>query len=427
MQFKNLFNSHLGQKMRQNFKQGMFNGVQNALLMFGILTPMSAISDPVGVDIPVNAKPSSEKSQKLSAATTLTTEVAPIPRSEKQTLPTRNDLNDNTELSQEVAQLQPEPVIPESEMQTQITPAQLDAATSIQLSVSPTEQQNIPAQNDAPVAHSPTTHQLKQSEVRVPSGAAIQPQLMPLAQSSENPWASYATVGFLILGMAATGLLAVKLRQGRSFGSNKSERQMQIISSLALSPKRQILLVKIRDKEVALASTETGITLLTEMDTPFRAAPHLVDESGGEDPRRRKVQQKILKEEPSKMIAASSESAIDDSAMARSEMLMGALKNLREKSMRGKTAVTNERIESTVQQPIPETRRAEEPRETHGFSKSQAKAEPTLRQTRAAFPKYLANAFEKEANRAPGQSQTDEAGNVTNMIRERLKELRPLA
>lgn len=395
--------------------------------MFLILTPMSALSAPVGVDIPANAQPSPEKSQQLSAAAAFTSDVPPIPKAEKQTAPTDNELNENQDQTREVAQLQLQTAAPESELQPQLTPAQVDTATTIQQSAGPTEQSDAETQISTPAALDSTPVQLKQSEVLVPSGAAIQPQLMPLAQNSETPWASYATVGFLILGMAATGLLAVKLRQGRSFGSNKSERQMQIISSLALSPKRQILLVKIRDKEVALASTETGVTLLTEMDTPFRTAPHLVDESGGEEPRRRKVQQKILKEEPSKMIAAVSESAIDESAMARSEMLMGALKNLREKSMRGKTAINKERIESTVQQPIPETRRAEEPRETNGFSKSQAKAEPTLRQTRAAFPKYLANAFEKEANRAPAQSQTDEAGNVTNMIRERLKELRPLA
>ncbi|NBW83186.1 hypothetical protein EBR21_15660 [bacterium] len=64
---------------------------------------------------------------------------------------------------------------------------------------------------------------------------------------------------------------------------------------------------------------------------------------------------------------------------------------------------------------------------------AKVKTESTMKQTRAAFPKYLANAFEQESKRVlqPGQSQSsvpqEEAGNVTNMIRERLKELRPLA
>jgi hypothetical protein len=64
---------------------------------------------------------------------------------------------------------------------------------------------------------------------------------------------------------------------------------------------------------------------------------------------------------------------------------------------------------------------------------AQSKTESTMKQTRAAFPKYLANAFEQESKRALPQNQNqnssnqDEAGNVTNMIRERLKELRPLS
>jgi flagellar biogenesis protein FliO len=267
-----------------------------------------------------------------------------------------------------------------------------------------------------------------QGEVLVPSGAAIQSQLLPLGQASDTPWASYATMGFLILGMAATGLLIVKLRQGKSFGANKSERQMQIISSLALSPKRQLLLVKIRDKEVALASTESGITLLTELETPFRTATHLIEDSGNEEPRRRKVQQKLVKEEQSKMIAASSEITNEESAMARSEMLMGALKNLREKSMRGKQPVPQENFKAIESNLKSESQKAaSNVQDPTAYMKDNSKASPTLGQTRAAFPKYLANAFEKEANRPTAQQQSDEAGNVTNMIRERLKELRPLA
>jgi flagellar biogenesis protein FliO len=305
------------------------------------------------------------------------------------------------------------------------------AAVSGAQVVKPEEAANQPATLNSGSSPAVGVSTTSENTLLVPNGAALQPQLLPLGQSEQSPWTAYATGGFLILGLAAAGVMMVRLRQGKAFGLNKAEKQMQLVSTLALSPKRQIILVRIRDKEVALASTEQGITLLTEMQSPNKHSSAMLDDGGSEEPRRRKVQQRIVQEEPAKMIASgASESVGQETAIARSEMLMGALKNLREKNLRGKGSSGSSENSSSASMRSSDSE-ASEKKILETVSESRSKGEPTLKQTRAAFPKYLANAFEQESKRNIGtntnSSGSDEAGNVTNMIRERLKDLRPLA
>lgn len=269
----------------------------------------------------------------------------------------------------------------------------------------------------------------------VPNGAALQTQLMPLGRSDSFPWSGIMAGGFLILGIAAAGVMAVRIKQGRGFAAGRSEKQLQLITSMSLSPKRQIILVRIRDKEVALASTEHGITMLTELSPQGSAQMTMLGDGGNEEPRRRKVQQKIVQDEPVKLVASGTTREVDaghETAIARSEMLMGALKNLREKNLRNRSSGQSEAPVSTANIQTQEMTAAER-KITEPAEQSRSKAESTMKQTRTAFPKYLANAFEQESKRAlpqnqnQAQSSQDEAGNVTNMIRERLKELRPLS
>ncbi len=269
----------------------------------------------------------------------------------------------------------------------------------------------------------------------VPNGAALQTQLMPLGRSDSFPWSGIMAGGFLILGIAAAGVMAVRIKQGRGFTAGRSEKQLQLITSMSLSPKRQIILVRIRDKEVALASTEHGITMLTELAAQGSAQMTMLGDGGNEEPRRRKVQQKVMQDEPVKLVASGAnreEDAGHETAIARSEMLMGALKNLREKNLRNRSSGQSEAQVSTSNIQTQEMTAAER-KITEPSEQTRGKAESTMKQTRAAFPKYLANAFEQESKRSIPQNQTqsqssqDEAGNVTNMIRERLKELRPLS
>jgi flagellar biogenesis protein FliO len=266
----------------------------------------------------------------------------------------------------------------------------------------------------------------------VPNGAALQSQLLPLGQADKTPWSTLAAGGLLILGIAALGILAVKLKQGKGAFSSRGEKQLQLVTAMALSPKRQIVLVRIRDKEVALASTEHGITMLTELAAPMRQAS-LLEDGGSEEPRRRKVQQRVGAEDSVRLVASSTEkeeSTGQETAIARSEMLMGALKNLREKNLRNKSTTATD---SAPSQAVASKDSFAEKKLLESIDNPKTKNESTMKQTRAAFPKYVANAFEQESKRVlqPGQAQSsgsqEEAGNVTNMIRERLKELRPLA
>jgi flagellar biogenesis protein FliO len=270
----------------------------------------------------------------------------------------------------------------------------------------------------------------------VPNGAALQSQLIPLGNSDAFPWSGLIAGGFLILGIAAAGVLTVRLKQGRVFAGSRAEKQLQLITTMSLSPKRQIMLVRIRDKEVALASTEHGITMLTELQSEHSSSVPLLRDSGDDEPRRRKVHQKAISDEPVKLVSSQatySEDAGQETAIARSEMLMGALKNLREKNLRNRDASTNQSTETSSGKSQSPEKSVQDRKVAEPADPQRSKSESTMKQTRAAFPKYLANAFEQESKRAltqnsnQNQSSQDDAGNVTNMIRERLKELRPLS
>lgn len=295
-------------------------------------------------------------------------------------------------------------------------------------------------QSDTAKASEANTPSSANAGSMVPNGAALQTQLLPIGKTESFPWTTLLAGTFLILGIAATGVMAVRIKQGRGFSTGRSEKQLQLITSMALSPKRQIILVRIRDKEVALASTEHGITMLTELSAQNKGNLTFVDDGGGEEPRKKKVTQRTNQDEPVKLVASSagdSQSAGEETALARSEMLMGALKNLREKNLRNKPNRDDERNTAPVATAASSARTADarstERKMVENQPADEGKRESTMKQTRAAFPKYLANAFEQESKRTLPQSQSqqpsnqDEAGNVTNMIRERLKELRPLS
>lgn len=325
-------------------------------------------------------------------------------------------------------------VAPAAAMATQTTQVTTPSQTGAQAANSNTPANTAKDNTGATTPAAAAT--LDPQQAVVPNGAALQTQLIPLGQNSSSPWSTLLAGGFLILGIAAAGVMIVRLKQGRGLALGKTEKQLQLITSMHLAPKRQIILVRIRDKEVALASTEHGITLLTELQAQSKNNLSLIDDGGNEEPRRRKVQQRQFKDEPGQLVASSSqtdESVGQETAAARSEMLLGALKNLREKNLKNKFSKVEE-SEQNVSSRNQESNTQE--RKIDGASEK-SKPESTLKQTRAAFPKYLANAFEQESRRAlptqqsqqsqQNQQSQDDAGSVTNMIRERLKELRPLS
>jgi flagellar biogenesis protein FliO len=276
----------------------------------------------------------------------------------------------------------------------------------------------------------------------IPNGAALQSQLLPLNQNEGSPWSTLTAGAFLLLGLAAAGLMLVRLKNGRSLGLAKTEKQLQLLSALSLSPKRQIVLLRIRDKEVAIASTEHGITLLTEMEGGSRHSEQAPNDGGIEKGQRGRSSQPLLTMDSPQLVAAGRNTdSTSEPTVARSELLMGALKNIREKTSRART-------NSNAMNTNPESRDERDssgssPKNASGLTRKESApssnpaetrlaSEGSIKQTRANFPKYLANAFEQESRRGPQQpasndASQDESSNVTNMIRERLKELRPLS
>ncbi|MEY4066732.1 MAG: hypothetical protein RIR26_2940 [Pseudomonadota bacterium] len=303
------------------------------------------------------------------------------------------------------------------------------------------EQTKQVIESSASTPNAPAASENPAENMVVPNGAALQSQLIPLSPNEGTPWNTLTAGAFLLLGLAAAGLMLVRLKNGRTLGLSKTEKQLQLLSTLSLSPKRQIVLLRIRDKEVAIASTEHGITMLTEMESGARQTDLAANEGGTEkSPRGRNAQPLLTMESPQLVASGRTSEPVGETATARSEMLMGALKSIREKTGRSRASsasasAASERREEREPQPLPVKNPSNTSKKEVAFSseqsESRANGDATLRQTRANFPKYLANAFEQESKRgtptpSTGEGNQDESSNVTNMIRERLKELRPL-
>ena len=293
--------------------------------------------------------------------------------------------------------------------------------------------------------------------------------LAPLNFASEtaepfefNLWQSVSIVTFLLAAVGTGGYMMVRLKNKGGFGLQKSEKQMTVVSSLAIGPKRTILLLKIRDQEIAVASTEHGIQFLSEILPTSRSSRSLSNAgtsmstfvaSETELPRTlpRRAQSELRSDlqgefrtearsgtssapngTRTETRASTPESTRAPEKNSKSEILLGALKNLKSK------APGADKKEAPVPRP-----------------------ESTLKQTRGSFPKYLANAFEQESKRPlSSQNAAGQAGpsgsaqssqsvppsngaaqrrsadsadseenveSVTNMIREKLKEMRPLS
>lgn len=75
-----------------------------------------------------------------------------------------------------------------------------------------------------------------------------------------------------LLGVTLIAWHLVKSRETRESSATKSVRALQLSATLPLGPKRQILLVRVRDTELALASTEHGISLLGKVGNSNRSA-----------------------------------------------------------------------------------------------------------------------------------------------------------
>lgn len=68
----------------------------------------------------------------------------------------------------------------------------------------------------------------------------------------------------MVLGLGRFLFVRLLRRPNSSDSAYNLNKLMNVVSSLDLTPKRKILLVRVREKEMVLASTETGISLLCD-------------------------------------------------------------------------------------------------------------------------------------------------------------------
>lgn len=235
-----------------------------------------------------------------------------------------------------------------------------------------------------------------------------------LSATEPNLWQGATYVAFAIFGIAILGMTMVRLKRRGALAFQKQEKDMEILSTLPVGPKRQIILVKIRDQEIALASTEQGLSFLTEViaakPTVTRGLPAAITNKVIQA--RAHATEALPRAVTSETNAATHKEAVSENLSAKkpeakSEIFLQALKSLKAKNAQA----PQKKIET------PEAK-------TQAEESGTADKTPTVKQTRASFPKYLANAFENEQKRTLTQEAEEESvESVTNMIREKLKSM----
>jgi len=202
-------------------------------------------------------------------------------------------------------------------------------------------------------------------------------------------------IGFLAL-VGIGGFVLVRIKR-RGLLNTIPEKTISISSSLSLSPKRQILVLQVKGREILIANTETGVQFLSDLGGSTESSFSSVAS---------KNSAALLEQRPTQIstslkssnVSVSSLSSLDtpradgeENLTKKSDILLKALKKL-----------------------------------NHNQEEDIKIDEPQIQ--KAAFPKYLANAFEQESKKEikKEDNSTDTVESVTNLIREKLRSMKPL-
>ncbi len=201
-----------------------------------------------------------------------------------------------------------------------------------------------------------------------------------------------STIFVSIIGFL--GYLLTKFRKRGMFSISKSEKMMDIISTLSISPKRQVMILRIRDQEIVVSNTETGINFLTEISGGY-------SNKNLQEKKQLQISDKFLMPKNEKSILDKVENqnlSSEKNVEKKSDILLKALKSINSNNLNQKKNNNTEQASSTTQ------------------NKSEG------------FPKYLANQFENESKKEIKKKDDDgdSVENVTNLIREKLRSMKPL-
>ena len=257
-------------------------------------------------------------------------------------------------------------------------------------------------------------------------------QALPVTSATSNFNQSILVVGGLLLLFAGAGTALVKLKQRGAFLPGVSTRNLEIIETIAMGSKRSISLIRVRGEEFVVSNTEQGISFLTALSPAYQ---HVQNPRIGtrEEFAGATAQQKVQK----LAVAPSSETRRRAAELSRLAANASAAKSNREhleadnneKGLQSSVAV-DEAVSSG------EARRSLLSAALQNLkSKGSQPAAGPQTAVGQHFPKYLANAFAQEGNRklpkreavsAPNQADDQKLEDVTNLIREKLKEMKPL-
>ncbi|MES2616044.1 MAG: flagellar biosynthetic protein FliO, partial [Bdellovibrionota bacterium] len=94
-----------------------------------------------------------------------------------------------------------------------------------------------------------------------------------LKENKDEPslWQGASLVVGFISFIGIIAFILAKIGKRGFFKTVKEDKEINIISTLSISPKRQIMLVQVRDKEIVITNTESGICFLAEAGSRVEA------------------------------------------------------------------------------------------------------------------------------------------------------------
>ncbi len=214
---------------------------------------------------------------------------------------------------------------------------------------------------------------------------------------SSELWKIFMISIFFISILGSLAYILTKFRKKGIFSLVKSEKIMDIVSTLPISPKRQILILKIRDQEIVVSNTESGISFLTEITGGLNNRVF-------QEKKQLQLNEKLMLQKQDRNIFdkvdqknEQNNNLSDKISEKKSDILLKALKSINSNNLNQKKNKTSDEV-----------------------PQSQNKGD--------SFPKYLANQFENESKKEikKKEEDVDSVENVTNLIREKLRSMKPL-
>lgn len=210
-------------------------------------------------------------------------------------------------------------------------------------------------------------------------------------------------VGFLsLLGVLA--FVFTKFRSKGLFKNAKPENAMNIISTLSITPKRQVMLLQIRDKEIVISNTESGINYLADLGFSHHSASV------------------SMEKKPAQIANFINSIPISETSISKTR-----LDNEEEKSISNvlKKPILNEKKSDILMKAL-KRMETDKGLNSPNISKSEEN-KINDNESNGKFPKYFSNLFEAESKKEIRKKEDqDSVENVTNLIREKLKSMKAL-